>query len=64
MVACDLLAEKTDKVKIRGVRIELDEVEAALLSVTGVDYAAVKVVKGPGNLPVTCCVGFRTDDTR
>lgn len=40
------------QVKIRGVRIELDEVEAALLSLTGVEHAAAKVVEGAGRRPV------------
>jgi amino acid adenylation domain-containing protein len=45
-----------DQVKVRGVRIELAEVEAALRECPGVAGAAVAVRNGPGGIP--CIVGY------
>ncbi len=40
------------QVKVRGVRIELDEVEAVLAAIENVDHAAVRVVSDSDNQPV------------
>ena len=45
------LGREDRQVKVRGVRIELDEVEAALMALDGVDLAAVRVVHDTDNRP-------------
>ncbi|MEU7060655.1 amino acid adenylation domain-containing protein [Streptomyces sp. NPDC046197] len=60
----DFLGRRDSQVKVRGFRIEIEEVESALLKVPGVHAGAVAVTQGDrgGRLVAFCCGDFPLPD--
>jgi acyl-coenzyme A synthetase/AMP-(fatty) acid ligase len=57
------VGRKDRQIKTRGYRVELDEVEAALISHPGVEEAAIFVIQDDGNNLIHAAVIPKADET-